>query len=331
MVEFGKLYRKCSRACKLKGSESELQEFIGADVIVNEVTINIGRQIDGFRILSHNKSAFFPKGNPSELCPDQLTYVAKLREKLNKVTVVVPSLVSTQELDEFSKAIHSDTQNTGELMGKWYPTEFIARLYCCYYQNNSLTEKYLKIIKCSIEAFHFGLYPASIISLIPCIEGIIRDIGMKIDINCGDSVSVSDLLNILDKLKKRIINNFIFRDYDWVPVDYKSVKLHDQFNEIVQAIESLKFVIKNDYYAHTDSYSNEINLNRNGIVHGFITDFDDKSNFYRLLTILNSLVMFSGYIGELVSLIPPKHSDESILYSKKLNNIKLLGIAVENA
>ncbi|MDP2573280.1 hypothetical protein Q8W40_13900 [Vibrio penaeicida] len=327
MTNFQELYRKCKRQHKLHSKE-DLQDFIGLDAVVSEVTINSNIQINGFRIETGGEIAFFPK---KECFPENSSYVAKLRETFYTVTVVVPPLITVEELDVFSNAVKSDSKNISHEFGKWYPTEFIARLYCCHYQNNNLTEKYLRIIKQSIEAFHFGLYSVSIVSLIPCIEGLIRDIGMRIEVNCSESVGVKDLINVLEKLQKRVINEFVFHGYDWIPSDFKSVKFHDQFNEVVQLIESIKFVVENDYYSSTGSYSNDINLNRNAIVHGFVTDFDDKANFYRLLTIINSLVLLTGYIGESVSFLISKHTEESVSYCKKLNNIKKMSVELVNA
>jgi len=324
MTEFQSLYRKCKRAKKLQCSARELQKYINSNAIVIEDTINANKQINGFRITLENKNAFFPFHAASEYASDELSYLAKLRKKLNQVNIVVPPLISNGELASFLKSVDSEPQNINILMEEWYPTEFISRLYCFYYQENSLISPYVKIIKSSIEAFYFGLYSPSILTLLPCIEGVIRNIGMAIDVNCAKSVSVRDFLKILKELQKKIINDFTFQDYDWVPSDFKSIKFHDGFNEVIQIIENLKFVIANDFYAHTDHFNNETNLNRNGIVHGFITNFDDKSNFYRLITILNSLVFLTGYVGENVEFRLPNPSGISIAYTKKLNGIESL-------
>ncbi|MDO8343040.1 MAG: hypothetical protein Q7T48_07570 [Cellvibrio sp.] len=189
-----------------------------------------------------------------------------------------------------------------------------------YRKNNDFTE-YSSQIDESIEAFCLGLNRVAITSLMPCIEGIIREIGIKIGISCEEHVNVKQFVNILKKIQQKIIANIVFYGFDWVPSDFKSISLHDGFNEQIQMVESLKYFLNNGLYQHTASYQGSTNLNRNGVVHGFITNFSSQVNFYRLITVLNMLYVCSVLTGNEGSLFHPSASEESKLLEKRLASI----------
>jgi hypothetical protein len=324
MVDFQKLYRKCSRANLLGKSCHELQHFLdksGSILTINEHAVSSFKSIEGYAVQTDACRAFFPKQTVAELRVKESSRLYYIREQCLKVDFVTPPFMQNQFLGEFAKAIEtgSDLEKVAEEFApRMYGLEGISALSVEIYRKNSDFTKYSSQINESIEAFYLGLNRVAITSLMPCIEGIIRDIGIKIGISCEEHVNVKQFVNILKKIQQRIITNLVFYDFDWVPSDFKSISLHDGFNEQIQMVESLKYYLNNGLYQHTASYQGSTNLNRNGVVHGFITDFSSPVNFYRLITVLNMLYVCSVLTGNNGSLFYPPTSDESKVLEKRL-------------
>lgn len=328
MVDFQALYRKCSRANLLGKPFHELQVFLdksGSILTINEHTVSSFKSIEGYAIQTDTCRAFFPKQTVAELkkASSNLDYI---REQCLKVDFVTPPFMQNQFLSEFAKAIEagSDLEKVAEkFASRMYGLESISALSVEIYLKNSDFIKYSSQINESIEAFYLGLNRVAITSLLPCIEGIIRDIGIKIGVSCEDNINVNQFVKILKKVQQRIIKNLVFYDFDWVPSDFKSIDFHDGFNEQIQMVESLKYFLINGLYQHTASYQGSTNLNRNGVVHGFITDFSSPVNFYRLITVLNMLYVCSVLTGNNGSLFHPTTSGASKLLEKRLASIML--------
>lgn len=327
MVDYQTIYRKCSRANLLGKPCHELQLFLdksGSVLTINEHTVSSFKPIEGYSVQTDACRAFFPKQTVAELkASSHLDYI---REQFLKVDFVTPPFMQNQFLGEFAKAIEtgSDLEKVAEEFApRMYNIEGLSALSVDIYRKNSDFAKYSSQIDEAIEAFCLGLNRVAITSLMPCIEGIIRDIGIKIGISCEEHVNVKQFINILKKIQQRIITDLVFYEFDWVPSDFKSISLHDGFNEQIQMVESLKYFLNNCLYQHTASYQGNTNLNRNGVVHGFITNFSSPVNFYRLITVLNILYVCSVLTGNNGSLFHPPTSDASKLLEKRLTSIIL--------
>ena len=208
MVDFQTLYRKCSRANLLGKPCHELQDFLdksGSILAINEHTVSSFKDIEGYAVQTDACRAFFPKQTVAELkASSHLDYI---REQCLKVDFVTPPFMQNQFLGEFAKAIEtgSDLEKIAEEFApRMYGLEGISALSVDIYRKNSGFTKYSSQIDESIEAFYLGLNRVAITSLMPCIEGIIRDIGIKIGIPCEEHVNVKDFVKILEKIQQRI-------------------------------------------------------------------------------------------------------------------------------
>jgi hypothetical protein len=325
MVDFQTLFRKCTRAKLLGKSSYELQEFLdksGSILTINEHTVSSFKSIEGHSVKADSCKAFFPKQTVAELeVNSRLNYI---REQCLKIDFVTPPFMTNQFLGEFAKAIETgiNLENVAEEYApKMHNIEGISALIVDVYRENSDFAKYSSQIEEAIEAFYLGLNRVAITSLMPCIEGVIRDIGIKIGISCEEHVKVNQFVSILKKIQQRIIKNLVFYDFDWVPSDFTAISFHDGFNEQIQMVESLKYFLNKRLYQHTASYKGSTNLNRNGVIHGFITNFNSPVNFYRLITVLNMLYVCSVLTGNNESLFHPETSEASKLLEKRLNKI----------
>jgi len=167
------------------------------------------------------------------------------------------------------------------------------------YINKVILPFYNHILE-SIQAYYAGLYKAAIITLIPCIEGVIRNIGGYVGKPSQDIINRKEILDILKKVEIQEIRNNFLNDYDWFPED-EVISLLDNFDERIQMIESLRYFIEKSMYHDTrsENYSPSSNiLNRHEIIHGLIVDFDSPINYLKLIVLLNALATISIIAGD---------------------------------
>lgn len=170
------------------------------------------------------------------------------------------------------------------------------------YENNRFIKPYLSRLNDAIEVFFLGYPTPAINTLVPSIEGIIRDMGKEMWGQSVGHINASQLLETLTDICKSYISDLVFAGVDWVPDDLRSIKLHECDDEAIQCIQSLIYYIKNSLYQHSDNFDGEHGLNRHSILHGLLPDseYGSKANFYRLINILNSLHFCAVLSGEVI-------------------------------
>jgi len=204
MVDFQKLYRKCLRQSVLGKSSDELQLFLGNYLIVNDYTVNSSTLIRGYSIQSENCRGFFPKQAVSELSTASgLTYV---RKQFRKVDFIIPPFMKRDNLDCFCEKIKTsnDLEKLAfEYFSVFYNKSLLENCHIEIYRKCIDFKDYDTQIQEAIEAYHFGLHHVAITALLPCIEGILRNIGLKVGIDCADHITKNQLVSILEKTKKK--------------------------------------------------------------------------------------------------------------------------------
>lgn len=332
MIDFPTLYRKCLRQNKLGVTSDEMQNFLDSGksmLVVTDHTVTSFRDIKGFKIQADDCVGFFPKEIASNLyVPSGINFI---RDQCLKADFVLPPLMTMGFLSEFAKAIAnaSDIERVAEnYFPRMFNLESLSALHSEIYAKNSDFEIYSDQIKEAIEAYCLGLNKVAVTALLPCIEGIIRKLGLKIGLKCSEHVSLNQFIVILEKIQKLVINK-IFSDFDWVPSDYKKVALHDCTNEQIQIVESLICFLRNALYKNTIEYQGSTNLNRHGVLHGLISNFNSHVNFFRLITVLNALYVCSLLTGNTGSLFHPPANDDSRKLENRLLKINLFRIELD--
>jgi len=208
-----------------------------------------------------------------------------------------------------------------ELLKNMYSVSAIADLCLGVFKKKKAMAAFYSYIVESVEAHVLGMHRAAILALIPCIEGIIRNIGTDIGKTIPNEINKKDFLSVLAEVQKRDIRG-AFQGYDWVPDELMSIQIFDRFHERVQMLESIKFFIDCSLYMDTRHYENTTGLNRHGIVHGFITDFASEANYLRLFTLLSALSVVCILTGDDGSLFFPVSTPESEAWARWLSKLK---------
>jgi hypothetical protein len=317
--DFSELYRSCNRRGVLKKSAEDVQAHLAgltaSTVLVERCNVVKGfRTIEGFRVTIDGKVAAFPRSLQDYRGESGVT---RMRRDFLRVDLVVPAYVSFQYLSQAAAAIeklgdNDDLEQYASLVLEgMFGANRVADLCLGVYKTNNAVAPYFDHVVESVKAHFLGLNRAAINTLIPCVEGIIRNIGAQLGDTFAGDVSREYLLKTLRSVQDCYIRKCVYAGFDWVPAAALEPRRLDNFDEPVQIIESVRYFIEQSLYVHTDRYSKRTGLNRPGIAHALISHYDTPANFYRLLALINALSVASIFAGHAASLLGPSPSVES--------------------
>jgi len=322
-MDFPEVYRLCKRSQSLKRGIKAVKERLehsGVQYIaVEEVTVNYFAAIPGYRFTTFEGTAFFPRDLTA--VPSSLG-VTWMRDAFIRADIVVPPYYGMGFLNEYASRILSaptdmDSLHIGsEMLRAMYPSDGLAELICGVWALRKTYESFHQTLIESAKAYSVGLHNVAIIGLLPCIEGIVRALGIKVGLSVEAAVSIHQLLKVFDRLKTKELN-MMFDGYDWLPADLNS-KFLSRFHERVQMYDGISEYFTTKLYQHTSDVSDSTSLNRHGIAHGLFYGYATAENYLRLFNLLSALSMVAAIAEGKGSMLHPGASDESRLLTQKL-------------
>jgi hypothetical protein len=324
--DFRELYRRCVRSHVLPKGVDAVRDCLKSAAIdstwdAQSHTIQRFKNIQGYRVSIGVKTGFFPTSIEQFEGPQGLT---RMREAFLKLDLALPPYYAMGFLSpmaaqaETLQSVEEREEFTRTLFAQMYNEATVATLCTGVYKTTPSIAPYHPHITESAKAYYAGLYRAAILTLIPCIEGIIR--------NTGDA-----FVETIAAVQKRYIKEIVYRGYDWVPSEIAEVRVFDRFDEAIQMMESVKFFIRASLYQHTSRYSSAIGLNRHGIVHALIANFHSPSNYWRLITLINGLAITSIFAGHAASLFFPAETRESVELARYLSRLRDVTLTLGNS
>lgn len=312
-LKFRKLYKDLLKKNSLNDFKktSSVIKSIYSHAKVEKITVGRFLDIKGYKITIGKRTAFFPVSKSKDLKNNKLNGLSFLRNEFYEIGIVLPTLISNGDQEILLKALSENKDNN---INEKIITDFfkgtlgLPELLTSTYSTNKHISKYIEILEESLKAYHLGLFKVAVISLLPCIEGVIRDLGVK-----ASSVSSKELIENLIKLQRYYIKHYIFNSCNYVPQDFLDIKFHDTYDECIQVIESLRWFLEKSLYQNTNAFNESHSLNRHSILHALKSEsnYGTESNFFRLINILNSLYFCSVFSGENGSLFHPSHTTQS--------------------
>jgi hypothetical protein len=323
-MDFAKIYRACKRtqalAKGLKAVEVCLEREGAVYVKVEEARVDIFWSIHGYRITTLDGTAFFPR-NLSEIPKNAgLTW---MREVLSSADIVLPPYYAMGFLSRHAVGIkdattHQDKMELGNAMlFEMYPPEGLAELIDGVWSARKTFDQFHSQLVESSKAYCLGLYSVAIIGLLPCIEGIVRRLGVVSGISVDEDVSIKTLAKVFRKLQQKEISMMV-DGYDWYPTSEITISLLDHFHERVQMFESISSYLNAKLYLHTGSAPEYLTLNRHGITHGFFHGYATPENYLRLFNLLSALSFSAAMVEGKGSLMHPGSTSESEALSVSL-------------
>nr|WP_315428127.1 hypothetical protein [uncultured Albidiferax sp.] len=164
-------------------------------------------------------------------------------------------------------------------------------------------------------AFYSGQCAASVAALIPVIEGGVQRIA-----------SATPHLNSHDAINHTIeracgLAADLYFERMWVPQEYRSIDFLFGQDERVMVFETFRRWLQTCFFQNIDSYSGTTSLNRHLFAHGKSTDWQQASNFSRLVVAITMLGVIEAWHDEtnvVPLLFPAMDQDSKLLWQQAL-------------
>ncbi len=164
-------------------------------------------------------------------------------------------------------------------------------------------------------AFYSGHRASSVAALMPLIEGGIARIAS----------ATPDLkyLDAIDKVIDRACNLAadLYFEQMWAPEEYRSVEFLFGQDERVFVFETFRRWLKDCFFQKVDSYSGITSLNRHLFAHGKSNEWQQPSNFSRLVIAITTLGVIEAWHDEsnvVPVLFPKMNEDATLLWQQAL-------------
>lgn len=169
-------------------------------------------------------------------------------------------------------------------------------------------------------AFYSGHRASSVAALMPVIEGGIKRIS-----------SATPDLNYLDAIDM-VINQACDRAADlyfenmWAPKEFRSVDFLFGQDERVFVFETFRRWLKGCFFQKIDSYNGVTSLNRHMFAHGKSNDWQQPSNFSRLIVAITTLGVIEAWIDKsnaIPLIFPEMDEDATLLWQQAQLRVQL--------
>lgn len=316
-MDFAKAYRQCRRTQALRRGISAVQNCLAGFheefLLVEEEALKSFVDIHGYRISTADGIAFFPRDISEVKANTGLSY---LREAFRSVDIVIPPYIGLGYLHQSAFNIssaegHDAKMTCGDTMlEEVYAADTMSRLIVDVIKKQEAFDQFGEQVIEAVKAYFLGLYGVAIVGVLPCIEGVVRKLGVLSGITVSDSVDIASLLKVFRRLKQKELDGLV-GDYAWYPAHEINIALLDRFHERVQMLESIEVYFRDRFYMHTKGLSESVTLNRHGIAHGFFEGYATQHNFLRLFCLLCALSFAAIMVKGRGSLFGPAPTPEA--------------------
>lgn len=337
---FPDLYKQARKTGVLGQGEDAMQALIdemGVTATAEEKKMLSFLHMDGYLVRHAGQTAFFPRKIDSGTIREN-NGIFRSRKNFLEIDLVLPPYVTMHYLSIHGARIEKansleekESVAADMLYGLYSSPSALADLCLGVYQKDPCIAPFYSNILEGIEAHCLGLRRASVLTLIPCVEGIIRNLANMVGRNIDDRVDARNFLETLTRVQKHYINEVELRDIDWVPNELREVEFYDGFHELIQMVQSIRVFVEHAMYQCTANYEKTSQLNRHGIVHGLLSDYDTETNFYRLIVLINGLSVASIVAGQEASLFHPSPSEEARQLALHFESCKLTSFKTATA
>ena len=164
-------------------------------------------------------------------------------------------------------------------------------------------------------AFYSGQRAASVAALIPVIEGGVQRIA-----GAAPLLSPHDAIDHTIERACSLAADLYFERM-WVPQEYRSIDFLFGQDERVMVFETFRRWLQTCFFQNIDSYSGTTSLNRHLFAHGKSTDWQQSSNFSRLVVAITMLGVIEAWHDEtnvVPLLFPEMNQDSKLLWQQAL-------------
>lgn len=252
--------------------------------------------IIGYRFIRDGKLSFIPQ----EKYPPKSTGPFPFASVLASKDLIVPPLLMPKHMDLICKAIEAGKTNPNSLtvdfcLASIYTPYDMGRYYESLFNQIDSFQPYMKHIDECIRSYLFGNVSVSVSGMILAAEGILREIGAKIDNRFEGITSKDQFVNVLNKIEDEVIKK-VYPGFE-VPGFMRGREYLLGFDERVSIVDGFKNYFTTRLYEKTSEVKGSIDMNRHSVLHGLSMDFNKPINFYRLFIMLVFLAFVSVLLG----------------------------------
>ncbi|SFJ70287.1 hypothetical protein SAMN05216304_11235 [Bosea sp. OK403] len=323
---FQALWRRAQSAPSLKDLTPEIMFSWARErglegAIVEARPVGAFSPIDGVILTLGARKAFFPRISPSEdptwLVRRQTADAdAALWEKVEWFTPFWVPMGEARKVVESAR--HVPKTRAIELfnyhMSTSYTLAFQAVCIAQLMPKARSLEAACPLAREAYLAFYSGYRASSIAALIPAIEGAIT----RILPDGGGSLAVADKV---DRAIDRAIATAAGLHFEgmWTPVEYRTKEFLFGQDERVFGFETFRRWLHRSFFRKTGEYDGITWLNRHLFAHGGTTEWQQSSNFSRLVVALATVGLIESWHDEShqVSLfLPEMNADSTLLHQQ---------------
>jgi len=325
--ELQRIWHRCRNLNGLDQLNTELVEKFAIDrglAVEGAIEENIGIFAPSFKsiVLTVNgRKAGFPKIS-ADNDPDWLKRKAAFEKQAaiwQKVEWFAPLWVANGDIGKLLKDIeHRDKKRAVEMFhyhtSTIYTLGFQAVCIAQLMPKARCLQDFHSVAREAFLSFYSGYRASSIAALIPLIEGTLA----RINTSASQNLKIPDRVN-------RLIDGAIRRAAElhfngiWVPPEYMTKEFLFARDERVFFFETFRRWLNESFFQNTDNYDGATWLNRHIFAHGISNDWQQPSNFSRLIVALTTIGVVEAWHDNIqgVSLFFPGADDESELLWKQ--------------
>jgi len=273
-----------------------LKAHYGDDCGASVHTIHHLSSIAGYRFVREGKVSFIPK----EKCPPKGGGTFPFASLLASKDLIVPPLLMPKHMGMICRAIEAGKSNSESLsvdfcLASIYTPYDMGRYFESLFNKIDSFQPYIKHIDECIRSYLYGHVSVSVSGLILAAEGILREIGTKIDSRFEGITSKDQFVNVINNIEDEVVKK-AYSGLE-VPCFMRKREYLIEFNEPLCLVDGFKNYFTTRLYEKTSDVKGAIDMNRHSILHGLIMDFNKPINFYRLFIMLVFLAFISVLLG----------------------------------
>ncbi|KPX96815.1 Uncharacterized protein ALO63_04081 [Pseudomonas amygdali pv. mori] len=259
-------------------------------------TLSHFSSILGYRFIREGVTCFIPQSKTPPSSDGPFPFAPLLASK----DLIVPPLLMPRHMMLICDAIRANERNPGGLtvdfcLAVIYTPSNMGRYFESLFSEIDSFRPYMQHIDECIRAYLFGYVSVAVSGLILASEGILREIGAKIDSRFEGITSKDQFINVLTKIEDILMA----KAYPGVEVPgFMRLKEYMLgFDEQLCLVDNFREYFTTRLYEKTSEVEGAIDMNRHSVLHGLSMDFNKPINFYRLFIMLVFLAFVSVLLG----------------------------------
>lgn len=274
-----------------------------------DVKYGMNFQIEAYLIYTQQGRALFPKCNSIDIdgIDNERNFWLDYEKFWIEMDWFFPVYYSINKLDELLKLVHINRNGYKGIPSERLQHDFEHALPMIYsiplmvqnisekFENSKILAKHVPLLKESILSFYSGYAVSATAALIPIVEDSLKRI---LELEAIERSTITDKVNTCIDLA---VEKCKFKDalsVDWIPSEFEEKDFLKISNSRIFLLETFRSWLLNSFYACDDQYNKVSGFNRHHFAHGLSNVWQNSTNFFRMMGVLNQLLFVEALIDD---------------------------------